>query len=63
MQVDLASPASDLPPSREPLEARRFTLLKGVLQHCTSAAFIVSEEISTTYFTHSGLVNTSVGAA
>jgi uncharacterized circularly permuted ATP-grasp superfamily protein/uncharacterized alpha-E superfamily protein len=63
MQVDLASPASDLTPSREPLEARRFTLLKGVLQHCTSAAFIVSEEISTTYFTHSGLVNTSVGAA
>ena len=66
LQVDLASPAFD-----QALDARqaagvaappRFELLKMVLQQCTQAAFDVSDEISTTYFTHSGLVNHSVGA-
>ncbi len=38
-------------------------LLADVLSQCSQAAYQVSEDISTTYFTHSGLVNTSVGAA
>ncbi len=40
----------------------RFELLKAVLQQCTQAAFEVSDEISATYFTHSGLANRSLGA-
>jgi hypothetical protein len=56
LQVDLASPASDAAPSPN------FELLKAVLQQCTQAAYAVSDEISTTYFTHSGLANRSVGA-
>nr|WP_319566193.1 circularly permuted type 2 ATP-grasp protein [uncultured Rhodoferax sp.] len=39
------------------------TLLTQVLTECSQAAYEVSEDISTTYFTHSGLVNYSVGAA
>jgi len=34
-----------------------------VLYQCTQAAFEVSEEISATYFTHSGLANRSVGTS
>lgn len=63
LQTDLSNPSPVPPEAGEPAESTRFTLLKGVLQHCTQAAYSVSEEISATYFTHSGLVNTSVGAA
>ena len=63
LQMDLSNPSPQQPEAGEPAESTRFTLLKGVLQHCTQAAYSVSEEVSTTYFTHSGLVNTSVGAA
>ena len=49
-------------PSGQPGITPRYTLLKEVLQQCTSAAYHVSEEISLTYFTHSGLINRSVGA-
>jgi uncharacterized circularly permuted ATP-grasp superfamily protein/uncharacterized alpha-E superfamily protein len=38
-----------------------YTLLKSVLQQCSNAAYEVSEDISTTYFTHSGLSNHSIG--
>ncbi|MDO9196446.1 circularly permuted type 2 ATP-grasp protein, partial [Rhodoferax sp.] len=38
-----------------------FYALNEVLMQCMSAAFNVSEEISTTYFTHSGQTNQSVG--
>ena len=38
-----------------------FYALNDVLMQCMSAAFNVSEEISTTYFTHSGQTNQSVG--
>ncbi|TXT36722.1 MAG: hypothetical protein FD135_4059, partial [Comamonadaceae bacterium] len=38
-------------------------LLMQVLSECSQAAYEVSEDISTTYFTHSGLANHSVGAA
>ena len=37
------------------------TTLMGLLQHCRGAAFAVSEEISTTYFTHSLESNQSLG--
>jgi hypothetical protein len=33
-----------------------------LLQELDNAAFVVSEDISTTYFTHSGQFNKSVGA-
>ena len=38
----------------------RFGLLRDVLHQCVQASFLVSDEISTTYFTHSGLANQSV---
>jgi uncharacterized alpha-E superfamily protein len=41
----------------------RYELLKGVLYQCTQASFVVSDDISATYFTHSGLANQSLGAA
>jgi len=44
-------------------QAPRYLLLKDVLSQCIQASFLVSDEISTTYFTHSGLSNLSVGAA
>jgi uncharacterized circularly permuted ATP-grasp superfamily protein/uncharacterized alpha-E superfamily protein len=66
MQVDLASPAVDQTlaafQTGDAPVAARFQLLNGVLQQCTQAAFDVSDDISATYFTHSGLANRSVGA-
>ncbi|MBV5298523.1 MAG: circularly permuted type 2 ATP-grasp protein [Rhodoferax sp.] len=43
--------------------ASRYSLLRDVLYHCTDAAHQVSEDISATYFTHSGLANRSVGTS
>ncbi len=40
----------------------RYALLKDVLYQCTQASFVVSDDISATYFTHSGLANQSLGA-
>jgi uncharacterized alpha-E superfamily protein len=66
LQVDLASPDFDQTPDTrqagDVAAVPRFELLKAVLQQCTQAAFDVSDEISATYFTHSGLANRSVGA-
>jgi len=69
--AQLCDSAPDLVTSaREPASARvtdppapRFELLKDVLQQCVQASFVVSDDISTTYFTHSGMPNQSVGAA
>jgi uncharacterized circularly permuted ATP-grasp superfamily protein/uncharacterized alpha-E superfamily protein len=44
-------------------QTMRYALLKDVLYQCTRASFVVSDEISATYFTHSGLANQSLGAA
>ncbi|MDI1245297.1 MAG: alpha-E domain-containing protein, partial [Rhodoferax sp.] len=43
-------------------QSLRYALLKDVLYQCTQASFDVSDEISATYFTHSGLANQSLGA-
>ena len=43
--------------------AARYALLKDVLTQCSNASFQVSDGISATYFTHSGLANQSLGAA
>ena len=43
--------------------AARYALLKDVLTQCSKASFQVSDDISATYFTHSGLANQSMGAA
>ncbi|MCF8161046.1 MAG: circularly permuted type 2 ATP-grasp protein [Polaromonas sp.] len=43
-------------------QTMRYALLKDVLYQCTRASFVVSDEISATYFTHSGLANQSLGA-
>lgn len=59
---DLATPAPDTSNLDNPA-LPRYILLKSVLQQCTHAAYEVSEAVSTTYFTHSGQINRSVGAA
>jgi len=41
----------------------RYALLKDVLKECVNASFLVSDDISTTYFTHSGLANQSLGTS
>ncbi|MBK9443487.1 MAG: circularly permuted type 2 ATP-grasp protein [Comamonadaceae bacterium] len=56
---DLAPPA----PVTADIIPPRFDLLRDVLYQCTRAANEVSEEISATYFTHSGLANRSVGTS
>ncbi len=67
--AQLCEPTSDLPTLARDLAgdacaspAPSYELLKHVLQECSNAAYVVSEEISTTYFTHAGLANRSVGA-
>jgi len=61
---DLVSPALDSNNASATGEAApRYELLKDVLHQCSHASFVVSDEISTTYFTHSGLVNQSLGAS
>jgi uncharacterized circularly permuted ATP-grasp superfamily protein/uncharacterized alpha-E superfamily protein len=62
LQVDLASPAAEpVGADGKPVQPS-YDLLKSVLQHCAGAAFSVSDEVSATYFTHSGLMNQSVGS-
>jgi len=59
---DRVTPAPTTGSTRAPGEASlRYALLKDVLHQCTHASFLVSDEISTTYFTHSGLANQSLG--
>ncbi|MDO8450000.1 MAG: circularly permuted type 2 ATP-grasp protein [Rhodoferax sp.] len=54
--------ASDTPAgTAADTEPGYFYALNEVLMQCMGAAFNVSEEISTTYFTHSGQTNQSVG--
>ena len=55
-QWDLAALCDTLPNSTTPHQ------LMALLQELDNAAFVVSEDISTTYFTHSGQFNKSVGA-
>ena len=54
---DLVTPATSGAPGATP----KYELLKSVLQQCSNAAYEVSEDISTTYFTHAGLSNHSIG--
>jgi hypothetical protein len=54
-QWDLAALCETLPNSTTP------PTLLALLQELDGAAFTVSEDISATYFTHSGQVNKSVG--
>jgi len=46
----------------EPGSSAGYDTLVGVLRGCTEAAYQVSEEIGTTYFTHSGEAGQSLGA-
>ncbi len=59
---DLVTPASDLD-SVEADAASRYALLKDVLSQCMQASYMVSDDISATYFTHSGLAKQSLGAS
>lgn len=59
LQLDLATPAY---PPAQAQTAARYPLLHTVLTQCIEAAFVVSDDISTTYFTHSALANRSLGA-
>ncbi len=56
LQADLATPTC------EPAPPPRYQLLNTLLTQCMDAAFAVSQDISTTYFTHSGVLNRSLGA-
>ncbi|MEY4099650.1 MAG: hypothetical protein RL300_821, partial [Pseudomonadota bacterium] len=58
---DLVTPVSGKDPAQISPESR-YALLKDVLDQCTQASYAVSDDISTTYFTHSGLANQSLGA-
>lgn len=60
---DLVTPAQtqgNTPEAMDP--SLQYALLKDVLYQCTEASFVVSDDISATYFTHSGLANQSLGA-
>ncbi len=56
---DLITPAL---PVGDRAEGVSYALLKDLLYQCTHAAFEVSDAVSVTYFTHSGMLNRSVGA-
>ena len=58
---DLITPSQPDMPAQADEPTRHYELLKQVLYQCTDAAYTVSEEISATYFTHSGQANRSVG--
>ena len=61
---DLVTPAQiqgNTPDTVDP--SLQYALLKDVLYQCTEASFVVSDDISATYFTHSGLANQSLGSA
>lgn len=62
LQVDLASPAIESTGADGSATPANYDLLNSVMQRCAQAAFGVSDEVSSTYFTHSGLVNHSVGS-
>ena len=53
---DLVTPATTTAAGAAP----QYELLRSVLQQCSNAAYEVSEDISTTYFTHSGDTNQSL---
>jgi uncharacterized circularly permuted ATP-grasp superfamily protein/uncharacterized alpha-E superfamily protein len=59
---DLATPLQETLPGMTAATAPRYDLLRELLRQCNVAAFAVSEEISATYFTHSGQANRSLGA-
>jgi len=59
---DLASPTQEARSSSDD-RAPRYDLLRRLLAQCSTAAFQISEDISLSYFTHSGLLNHSVGAS
>ncbi|MDD2925099.1 circularly permuted type 2 ATP-grasp protein [Rhodoferax sp.] len=60
---DLTALCDDSAPDQPAAPASpRYALLSSLLQQCQRSACEVSEEISTTYFTHASLVNRSVGA-
>ncbi|MCM2341213.1 circularly permuted type 2 ATP-grasp protein [Rhodoferax sp.] len=60
---DLVTPAQTLGDTSDAGEpSLQYVLLKDVLYQCTEASFVVSDDISATYFTHSGLANQSLGA-
>ncbi len=58
---DLASPVPEHDQPSASTQAPQYALLRQVLRQCTQSAYLVSEEISATYFTHAGLANHSVG--
>jgi uncharacterized circularly permuted ATP-grasp superfamily protein/uncharacterized alpha-E superfamily protein len=60
---DLAQLCDSAPDLLTPVQQPSYDLLKNVLWQCTQASIQVSDEISTTYFTHSGLANQSLGAS
>ncbi|OIP18935.1 MAG: A circularly permuted ATPgrasp family protein [Comamonadaceae bacterium CG2_30_57_122] len=60
LQFDLATPVL-APEQANDYPIGHYRLLNSVLQQCIQAAFEVSDDISTTYFTHSGLLNRSLG--
>jgi uncharacterized alpha-E superfamily protein len=62
LQVDLASPAIESMGADGSATPASYDLLNSVLQRCAQAAFSVSDEVSSTYFTHSSSVNHSVGS-
>lgn len=60
---DLATPFEEPGPTSPGVATPRYDLLRELLRQCSTAAYAVSEEISATYFTHSGLANRSLGAS
>ena len=61
-QLCEAQPMVAIPSHQAGMEAGYFFALNDLLLQCTTAAYNVSDEISTTYFTHSGETKQSVGA-
>jgi uncharacterized alpha-E superfamily protein len=62
LQTDLATPVAEPTNTSGSPTSLRYQLLSVVLEQCTQASFDVSDDISATYFTHSGLFNRSLGA-
>jgi len=60
-QLCEAQPLPATPGSEAGTEAGYYYALNDLLMQCTAAAYHVSEEISTTYFTHSGKTKQSLG--
>jgi uncharacterized circularly permuted ATP-grasp superfamily protein/uncharacterized alpha-E superfamily protein len=63
MSLRVPDPAAwGLGPLCEALPGKHFPALNDLLAQCVGAAFHVSDDISATYFTHSGEIKQSVGA-